>query len=163
MARRDRRKRGEEVGYGGREREGPGDVSVSLLERFNQVHISAVNHKRPTLVCGSQRGAGEQAEASLFRPLPLERGKNIWSKQTSAEHTPPPPPLPPCMVLSTDLYLCSSFFLMHTVNHSPYALSQLALHYHHVTSAFVSFKKNLDVFHAFFPDRRRRKREFHSH
>lgn len=39
-----------------RERDRARDVCLlSWLERFNQVHIGAVNHKGPPLVCGSRR------------------------------------------------------------------------------------------------------------
>ncbi len=90
----------------------------SSTERYNQVHISVVNHKGPLLVCGSQRGAKEQAEASLFRPLPSERRKKIsevktkhWSTFTSSASPP--------SCITIDLHLYFSFFLTPAVNHSP--------------------------------------------
>lgn len=102
----------------------------SWLERFNQVHIGVVNHKGPPLVCGSRRGAGEQAEASLFRPLPLKRRKEKKEpKQNTWQHTLPPS----CNVLSIDLY---SLF---SVSHSPRSVSTGPSLLQQFTSAFQHF------------------------
>lgn len=59
----------------------------SLLERFNQVHISALNHKGPPLVCGSQRTSwGFAAQTAAIREQP----ENILNSQlTTAEPMPP--------------------------------------------------------------------------
>lgn len=46
----------------------------SLLERFNQVHISAVNHKVPPLVCRSQKWSCAAQTAAIWE------GKNIILK-----------------------------------------------------------------------------------
>lgn len=73
----------------------------SWLERFNQVHIVRWTTKARHLSEGSQRGAREQAEPSLFRPLSLgRREKKRNPKQSSTKHTLSLPPLL-CWSLST--------------------------------------------------------------
>lgn len=55
----------------------------SWLERFNQVHIVRWTTKARHLSEGSQRGAREQAEPSLFRPLSLGRRGKIRNPKQS--------------------------------------------------------------------------------
>lgn len=102
----------------------------SWLERFNQVHIGAVNHKGLPLVCRSQRGAREQAEASLLRPQPLDKRK----KKITAEI--PLPSLPP-VLFSVLIFILFSLLSSQKLSITTQALSQWGHHFNFLCLLFI--------------------------